>query len=153
MPGLSPSQDTGYPDWSLAWFELDLPAKCQFCTSLRLWQLPSKYFQILCCITYPTIWHYIAWYNISTIKKSSFPCKHYEGLRGGDVVAPFTEPQRKMEVNGQHHAPSTIHPEKEPLLPSEHDFGWASQLVWTFSKWKHLLHLPGFKPWIIQPVS
>jgi len=58
-----------------------------------------------------------------------------------------------METSGQHYAPSMLHPGKEPLLPSEHEFGWASQLVWTFRTWKHLSHLPGFKPWIIQPVT
>jgi len=84
MPGLNPSQDNGYPDWSLAWFSLDHPAKCQLCTSLKLWQLLSKSFQILCCINYPTIWWYIVWDNASTIKfkKSSFPYKHYEDLEG-----------------------------------------------------------------------
>jgi len=35
-------------------------------------------------------------------------------------------------VGGQFHAPATLPPRKEPLVPNEYEAGWAPELVWTW---------------------
>jgi hypothetical protein len=51
---------------------------------------------------------------------------------GSGGIAPLILwPQHLMEVSGQFHAPATLPPEKEPLVPTEQEAGWAPESVWT----------------------
>jgi hypothetical protein len=59
-----------------------------------------------------------------------------------------------LEVTGQLHAPATLAPGKESLVPIQQEAGWAPELVWTrCGEEKISQPLPGLEPLIIQPES
>jgi hypothetical protein len=57
-----------------------------------------------------------------------------------------------MEVNDQVHAPPTLPPGKEPLVPIGEEAGWAQSRSGRGDK-KNSQPLPGLDPPIIQPVA
>jgi hypothetical protein len=58
-----------------------------------------------------------------------------------------------MDVSGQLHAPDTLPPRKEPLLPIGQEAGWAQEPVWM-RWWREKFPAPaGARTPTIQPVA
>jgi hypothetical protein len=59
----------------------------------------------------------------------------YEGVLVSGCIAPLILwPRHWMEVSGQLHAPATLPPGKEPVVPIEEETGWAPEMFWT--RWR-----------------
>jgi hypothetical protein len=46
-----------------------------------------------------------------------------------------------------------VYPQEKVAIPIEWEVWWVRELVWIFGEQKTLLLLPGFEPWIIQPIA
>lgn len=53
-----------------------------------------------------------------------------------------------MELNGQYHIPVALF-----LVPTEQEAGWATRTSLGVLEEKNLFTLPGFEPWIVQPIA
>jgi len=58
-----------------------------------------------------------------------------------------------MDVSCQPHALATLLPGTQPPVLIEQEVRWDPDPIWTFWRRENLLHLLGFKPWIIQPAA